>query len=62
MPWSNTKIPPKQYLPDNVPFGKAQKLIVDFPINPCGSIDCYNNITLRLIIDIPGTDNASINK
>jgi hypothetical protein len=53
------KIWPREYLPDNVPFGKAQKLIVDALINPCGSIDYYIDNTAGLTINIPSTDNAS---
>jgi hypothetical protein len=53
------KIPPQEYLPDDSPFGKAQKLIFNVPIDPYGSIYCYIDNTLGLTIYIPGTENAS---
>jgi hypothetical protein len=38
---------PREYLLDNLPFGKAHKLIIDVPVDPHGSINCY-------IDDTPG--------
>ena len=53
------QIPPREYLPDDVPLAKACKLIVDVPVDPRRSIDCYIDDTPGLTVDIPGTENAS---
>ena len=53
------QILPREYLPDDVPFAKACKLIVDVPVNPRGSINWYIDDTPGLSVDIPGTENAS---
>jgi hypothetical protein len=53
------KILPPEYLPDDIPFDKAQKLIVNYSIDPCSSINCYFDNTQGLIADIPDTENAS---
>jgi len=53
------QIPPREYLPDDVPFAKARKLIVDIPVDPHGSIACYIDDIPGLTVNIPGTKNAS---
>jgi hypothetical protein len=53
------QILPQEYLPDNVPFSKAHKLIVNVPFDPRGNIDCYIDDTPGLTVNIPGTKNAS---
>jgi hypothetical protein len=53
------QIPPQEYLPDEVPFAKARKLIVDVPVDLCKSIDCYIDDTPGLTVNIPGTENMS---
>ena len=52
------QILPWEYLPDDVPFAKARTLIVDVPVDPCGSIFYYIDPTPGLTVDIPGTENA----
>jgi hypothetical protein len=42
-----------------VPFGKGQKLVINVPINPPSSINCYINSTPGLTVDIPGTENST---
>ena len=54
-----TRILPREYLPDDVPFGKACKLIVDDLIDHGGSIDCYIDDAPGLTVNTPGTKNAS---
>ena len=50
---------PREYLPGGVPFAKARKLIVDVPVDPRRSIDCYIDNIPGLTVNIPGTKNAS---
>jgi hypothetical protein len=53
------QIPPQEYLSDNIPFGKACKLIVKVPVDPHSNIDYYIDDTPGLTGNIPGTKNAS---
>jgi hypothetical protein len=53
------QIPPRNILPDDVPFGKARELIIDIPVDARGKIDVYIDDTTGLTVDVPGTDNAS---
>ena len=53
------QIPPQEYLLDDVPFAKAHKLIVNIPVDPRGSIDCYIDDTPGLTVDLPGSENAA---
>jgi hypothetical protein len=52
-------IPPKCTLPDNVPFGIGRDLIVDIPINPCGTVDVYIDNFIGLTVDLEGSDNTT---
>ncbi len=41
------------------PFGVGKALIVDLPVDPHGTIDCYIDDTVGLTVDIPDSDNTS---
>jgi hypothetical protein len=52
-------VPPKDVLPDGVPFGIGRDLIVDIPIDARGIVDLYINDFIGLTINLDGTDNAT---
>ena len=51
-------VPPKEVLPDDVPFGIGRELIVDIPVDARGIVDVYIDDFIGLTIDLEGTDNA----
>ncbi len=51
-------VPPKELLPDDVPFGIRQDLIVEIPINMRGTVNVYINDFIELTVDLNTTDNA----
>jgi hypothetical protein len=51
-------VPPKELLPDDVPFGIRRDLIVEIPINARGTVDVYINNFIGLTVDLNETDNA----
>jgi hypothetical protein len=56
---AQTHVPPKEVLPDDVPFGIGRDLIIDILIDPRGIIDVYINDFLGLTIDLEDTDNVT---
>jgi hypothetical protein len=53
------QIPPRIFLPDDIPFGQARQLIIDIPVDPRGKIEVYIDDTTGLTVDVPGSDNAA---
>jgi hypothetical protein len=51
-------IPPKELLPDNIPFGIGRDLIVEIPINARGIVNVYIVDFIGLTVDLDETDNA----
>jgi hypothetical protein len=52
-------VPPKDVLPDDVPFGIGRDLIVDIPIDARGIVDLYIDDFVGLTVDLDDTDNAT---
>jgi len=52
-------MPPKELLPDDVPFGIGRDLIINIPIDPLGTVDVYIDDFLGLTIDLDDSDNAT---
>ena len=50
-------VPKSKDLPDNIPFAKAKKLVVDVPVSDKGVIDCYIDDKFAMAVDLPGSDN-----
>jgi hypothetical protein len=50
--------PPMEALDDNIPFGIGKPLIVDIPVDPRGTVDCYIDDTVGLTVDLEDTDNT----
>jgi hypothetical protein len=46
-----TTLPPRKTMDDDIPFGIGRKLIVDIPVDPRGTIDCYIDDTIGLTVD-----------
>jgi hypothetical protein len=51
-------VPPKELLPDNIPFGIGRDLIVEIPINARGTVDVYIDDFIGLTVELDKTDNA----
>ncbi len=51
-------VPPKELLPDDVPFGIRRDLIVEIPINARGTVNVYIDNFIGLTVDLDKTDNA----
>ena len=56
---SQQLVPKRILLDDNIPLGEGAELIVDIPIDPCGSHDVYIDNLILLTVDIPGTNNVA---
>jgi hypothetical protein len=54
-----SQIPPRNLLPNDIPFGQARRLIIDVPVDPRGKIDVYIDDTTGLTVNVPGSDNAA---
>jgi hypothetical protein len=54
---SSDLIPPRKYLPEDVPFGVGKELVVDVPVNPRGMSDVFIDDTFTQAVDVPGSDN-----
>jgi hypothetical protein len=54
---SSDLIPPRKYLPEDVPFGVGKELVVDVPVNPRGMSDVFIDDTFTQAVDLPGSDN-----
>jgi hypothetical protein len=52
---SQEHVPPKELLPDGVPFRIGRNLIVDIPIDTRGTIDVYIDDFIGLTVDIENT-------
>jgi hypothetical protein len=53
-------IPPKNILPDNIPFGIGRDLtIVNIAVDPRGTADIYIDEFIRLTINIKGSNNKT---
>ena len=51
-------VPAAKFLDDDVPFGKAQKLAVDVPINPRGTSDVFIDDMMNMMVALEGSNNA----
>jgi hypothetical protein len=51
-------IPPREDLPDDIPFGKGRELIVNVPLNDYGNSDLYIDDTWVATVDLEGSDNV----
>jgi hypothetical protein len=52
-------VPPKEVLPEDIPFGIGQDLIIDIPVNARGIVDVYIDNFIGLTIDVNNTNNAT---
>eukprot|EP00957_Ditylum_brightwellii_P210893 15365526-Ditylum_brightwellii.AAC.1 len=52
-------VPPKSMLPLDMPFGKAEKQIVDILIDPRENIDVYIDNAIGLTVNLPGSNNVT---
>jgi hypothetical protein len=52
-------VPPKELLPDDVPFGISSNLIINIPIDTRGTVDVYINDFIGLTVNIENTNNAT---
>jgi hypothetical protein len=52
-------VPPKEVLPEDIPFGIGQDLIVDIPVDARGIINVYIDDFIGLTIDLNNTNNAT---
>ncbi len=53
---SPSGVPPLSTLDDNAPFGIGRKQIVDIPIDPRGTINCYIDDTIGITVDLDNTN------
>jgi hypothetical protein len=51
--------PLKEVLPEDIPFGIRQDLIVDIPVNARGIVDVYIDDFIGLTINLNNTNNAT---
>jgi hypothetical protein len=54
-----TTPPPRDALDDSIPFGIGKPLIVDIPVDPRGTVDCYIDDTIGLTVDLENTNNVT---
>jgi hypothetical protein len=45
-------------LDNSIPYGEGRVLIIDIPIDPCGTHDIYIDDIIAINIDILGLNNA----
>jgi hypothetical protein len=51
-------IPTRPELPDEIPFGQAEELIVNVPLNEKGQNEMFIDDNCALTLDLPGSDNV----
>jgi hypothetical protein len=52
-------VPPKEVLPEDIPFGIGRDLIVDIPVDARGIVDVYIDDFIGLTINLNNTNNAT---
>jgi hypothetical protein len=52
-------VPPKEFLPDDVPFGISSHLIIEIQINTRGIVNVYIDHFIGLTVDIEDANNAT---
>jgi hypothetical protein len=52
-------VPPKEVLPEDIPFGIGQDLIVDIPVDAKGIVNVYIDNFIGLTINLNNTNNAT---
>jgi hypothetical protein len=52
-------VPPKEVLPEDIPFGIGRDLIINIPVDPRGIINVYIDDFIGLTINLNNTNNAT---
>ena len=50
-------VPKKKITSDEIPFGIGRKLVVNVPVNPRGTTECYIGDAIAINVNLEDTDN-----